>query len=164
MLVFPIETFLDNSKCHDYLKSALHPKGFSCRCGHELPKGQKPHKYSSRKTPYYRCVKCHSVFNIFTDTIFEGIVYGCTTIFLMLRGFLKGETTSHMSKELGVNYKNLLDWRHILQEFCFENRDLSVFKDTVIESDEVFINAGQKGEEHPFVEDPPRVRANKKKA
>lgn len=163
MLIFPIDSLLDNGKCHDFLQSVLHPSGFTCRCGQGLQEKQRPHKYSSRKTPYYRCRWCGSVFNIFTGTIFEGIVYNCTTIVLMLRGFLQGTTTSHMSKELGLNYKNLLDWRHILQEFCFENRDLRVLVGSVIESDEVFVNAGEKGDKHTLPEDAPRVRANKKK-
>jgi len=35
--------------------------------------------------------------------------------------------------------------------------------DKVVESDEVFINAGEKGLRHSSCDDPPRVRANKKK-
>jgi hypothetical protein len=38
-----------------------------------------------------------------------------------------------------------------------------MLSDTITESDEVFINAGSKGELHPDPQDPPRVRANKKK-
>ena len=33
-----------------------------------------------------------------------------------------------------------------------------------MESDEVFQNAGEKGDLHPCPDDPPRVRAHKKKA
>ena len=81
----------------------------------------------------------------------------------MLKGFAQGITTLHLSKELQVSYSNLLEWRHKLQEYAFENRDWSVLQDTQVESDEVFINAGEKGEKHQNEEDPPRVRANKKK-
>ena len=70
----------------------------------------------------------------------------------------------HLSKELKVSYNNLLDWRHVLQQVAFGNRDRSKLPDDAVESDEVFINAGEKGIEHPLPEDPPRVRANKKKA
>ena len=81
----------------------------------------------------------------------------------MLQGFAQGKTTQHLSQELSVSYNNLLDWRHKLQEFSFENRDFSPLTDQAIESDEVFQNAGEKGKKHPFPDDPPRVRANKKK-
>jgi len=57
----------------------------------------------------------------------------------------------------------LLLWRHKLQEFAFENKDKSVLTDDVVDSDEVFINAGEKGDRHDHPQDPPRVRANKKK-
>jgi hypothetical protein len=54
-----------------------------------------------------------------------------------------------------------LNWRHIFQEYAYENRMMSVLTDQVVESDEVFINAGQKGEIHADPADPPRVRANR---
>ncbi len=82
----------------------------------------------------------------------------------MLRGFARGETTQLLSKELSVSYNALLNWRHRLQEFAFENRDVSQLKDQQVESDEVFQNAGEKGILHPNPDDPPRVRGNKKKA
>jgi len=81
----------------------------------------------------------------------------------MLRGIAQGKTTGHLSKELGISYNNLLDWRHQFQELAYENRDISPIPDSEVESDEVFINAGEKGEKHPCHNDPPRVRANKKK-
>ncbi len=68
-----------------------------------------------------------------------------------------------LSKELGLNYNGLLNWRHRLQEFSFENRDVSRLRDEEVESDEVFQNAGEKGVLHPDEADPPRVRANKKR-
>ena len=82
----------------------------------------------------------------------------------MLRGFAQGKTTLHLSKELSLNYKNLLDWRDRLQEFAFENRSYGLLTHGEIESDEVFINAGEKGEKHSHAHDPARVRANQKKA
>lgn len=81
----------------------------------------------------------------------------------MLRGFAQGKTTKHLSKELSVSYNSLLEWRHRLQEYAFENRDISVLPDSEIESDEVFQNAGEKGIPHLDPNDPPRKRANKKK-
>jgi transposase-like protein len=165
MLLFPIQSLMNNGQCHAYLRDVLHPAGFGCpRCGLLLSDHRTAHKYSKQGTPSYRCKQCGRVFTIFTQTIFQGVTYSCVTLVLILRGLLKGETTAQMSQELGINYKNLLDWRHLLQEFCFENRDLSVLTDGVVESDEVFINAGQKGDKHPLDTDPPRVRANKKKA
>ena len=56
----------------------------------------------------------------------------------------------------------MIAWRHKLQEFVFENRDTSPLEDKAVESDEVFINSGEKGQKHlDFKHDPPRKRGNK---
>lgn len=163
MLIVPIDNLLDYQKCYLFLLEMLHPEGLTCPCGCKLKSDQRAHTYNSTKLPNYRCKKCGKVFNIFTETIFKGIHYSCIQIFLMLRGIAQGKTTLHLSKELNLNYKNLLDWRHKLQEFAYENRDITCLTDQVVESDEVFINAGEKGEPHLDPDDAPRVRANKKK-
>lgn len=154
---------MDYQKCYEFLISLFHPTGLHCRCGCPLPEGQSPHKYRANGLPCFRCRKCNKVFNIFSDTLFQGIHYDCIQIVLLLRGFAQGKTTLHLSKELKLSYNNLLNWRHILQEYAFENRDVSVLEDEVVESDEVFQNAGEKGIPHTDPDDPPRVRANKKR-
>jgi len=164
MLVFPFHKFMNAESCYDFLAELFHPNGLHCPCGEELPFNQCPHKYRKNNLKCYKCRICKKVYNLFTETIFSGIHYDCTTIVLMLQGFAQGKTTSHLSKELEISYNNLLLWRHKLQEFAFENRNWSVLPDTIVESDEVFINAGEKGEKHEHPQDPPRVRANKKKA
>ena len=68
----------------------------------------------------------------------------------------------HLSKELGVHYKTLLERRHRFQENAYENRVLDALTDNDVEADEMFQNAGEKGIPHLDPEDPPRVRANKK--
>jgi len=162
MLLFPIQNLLNYESCYTLLKSLLHPDGLSCRCG-EASSLAPVHKDAKNGLASYKCKRCGSVFNLFTNTIFSGTHYNCITIVLILRGIAQGVTTLHLSKELGLNYKNLLDWRHILQEYSYENRSMRVLIDKVVESDEVFINAGEKGIKHNLPQDPPRVRANKKK-
>ena len=151
-------------ECYNFLSTLLHPQGLDCPNGHAVSEEQKPHKYRKNGLPCYRCKECGTVFNLFTDTIFQGIHYDCIQIVLMLHGFAKGQTTKNLSDELKLSYNALLDWRHKLQEFAFENRNISLLKDTDIESDEVFQNAGEKGILHSNPQDPPRVRANKKRA
>ena len=41
MIQFPINNLLDEEKCYDYLKNLLHPDGFGCPDGHDLPSEQK---------------------------------------------------------------------------------------------------------------------------
>ena len=82
---------------------------------------------------------------------------------MILRGFLKGESTLGISKELGLGYRNLLYLRHELMENAHYQRESDLLPDAVTESDEVYQNSGEKGIPHPDVDDPPRRRANKKK-
>jgi len=163
MLHFPIQNLMDFQSCYNFLSKILHPNGLHCKCGNLIEKDKRPHKYRKNELPCFKCEGCGSVFNIFTQTILSGIHYNCITIVLMLRGFAQGVTTQHLHKELGLSYNNLLDWRHKLQEYSFENRDVSVLTDLEVESDEMFQNAGEKGDLHPNPDDPPRKRANKKK-
>jgi len=163
MLIVPIQTLMDYESCYNLLKKLFHGEEFACSCGKELPADQCPHKYSSTGLPSYKCRSCGGVFNIFSKTILNGIHYSCIQIVLLFIGFSQGKTTLHLSKELELNYKNLLGLRHKLQEFAYENRDMSCLTDQEVESDEVFINAGEKGDKHENKDDPPRVRANKKK-
>ena len=164
----PIQDLMDYEKCYTYLSNLLHPSGLHCTCGCPLNEHQRPHKYRANGLPCFRCRTCGKVFNLFTQTIFQGIHYDCIKIVLILRGFAKGESTQHLSDELQLSYNNLLNWRHLLQEYAFENRSMAILADTEVESDAPIaigvINAGEKGDLHPTKQDPPRKRANKKKA
>ena len=163
MLNFPIHDLMDEQSCYEFLLKLLHPHGLSCSCGYCVEEGQRPHKFRKNGIPCYQCKNCGSVYNLFKHSILKGIHYDCITIVLMLRGFAQGKTTQHLSEELSVSYNNLLDWRHKLQAHSFGNRDISRLPDLEVESDEMFQNAGEKGEPHLDPDDPPRQRANKKK-
>lgn len=163
MIQFPLYNLMNPEKCYQYLLDTLHPLGLHCPCSHPVEEGQKPHKFRKNGLACYCCTACGKVFNIFTNTLLKGIHYDCIKIVLILRGFSKGETTQMLSKELKISYNSLLERRHRLQELAYENRTMLPLADPVIESDEVFQNAGEKGILHPEPSDPPRVRANKKK-
>ena len=80
---------------------------------------------------------------------------------LILRGFAQGVPTAQLARELECDRSELLDLRHRLQDLAFRNRDLMPLDDPVLEADETYQNAGEKGVPHLDPEDPPRRRANK---
>ncbi len=82
---------------------------------------------------------------------------------MILRGFIKGDSTLSMSKEMGMGYRNLLYLRHKLMKNAFNNRSMDILPDKATESDEMYQNSGEKGIPHLEPEDPPRRRANKKR-
>jgi transposase-like protein len=161
MLQFPIANFFDEHKCYDYLMKILHPKGLHCPCGKPLPRDQAPHKKQRRPSVVdYQCRFCGKVFNLFTQTVWSGSSYACSTILRILQGFSEGVPTLHLSQELGIHYGTLLERRHQLYGNAFDNRPNPALEDAIAEGDELFQNAGEKGTPHPDPDDPPRRRAN----
>ena len=108
----------------------------------------------------YRCRVCGNVFNLFTDTVWEGTHYDCVTLVLVLRGFAQGISTLQLADELELDYGTLLERRHHLQQLALDHKPTTALPDAVTEADEMFENAGEKGEKHDDPDDPPRCRAN----
>lgn len=163
MMRFPIADLLDEQGCYNYLLNIIHPGGLHCPYGHSLPESQAPHMRDRAPVFDYRCLKCGAVFNLFTETLLSGTHFKCNEIVLIIRGFTQGVPTLHLANELERSYSNLLKLRHKMQGSAFLNRDTEPLDDPVSEGDEMFQNAGEKGDEHPDPEDPPRRRANKKR-
>jgi transposase len=163
MMKFPIADLMNQQECYDFLLNILHPNGLRCPSGHPLPSEQKPHDLSRQPLVDYKCRICGRVYNLFTNTIWSGTGYDCVIIVLMIRGFTQGIPTKHLADELDRDYSNLLKWRHKIQQLALENRPDEPLSDMQTEADELFQNAGEKGEKHTEPEDPPRHRANKRK-
>ena len=95
---FPITDLLDEQECHDYLLRTLHPNGIVCpQCGLPLPLSQAPHDRSRDPIFDYLCRKCGRVFNLFTDTVWQGTHYDCKTIVLVVRGIVQSTAYLHIS-------------------------------------------------------------------
>jgi len=163
MIRFPLSDLLSKQECYDYLLRVLHPDGLHCKNGHPLPSDQAPHDRHRAPIMDYRCRACGNVFNVFTNSLWEGTHYSCTTIVLIMRGFVQGVPTLQLAEELDVDYSTLLERRHQIQQLGLEHKPTDPLPDDVTEADELFQNAGEKGEKHADPEDPPRYRANKRR-
>jgi len=100
------------------------------------------------------------VFNLFSDTVWAGTHYDCVTLVLVLRGFAQGIPTLQLADELELDYGTLLERRHRIQQLALDHKPTTTLLDAVTEADEMFQNAGEKGEKHDDPDDPPRYRAN----
>jgi transposase-like protein len=163
MIRFPITDLLNEQECYCFLLHILHPHGLCCPRGHFLPALQRPHMCDRAPVVDYRCRECGAVFNLFTGTFWTGTHYSCTKIVLILRGFAQGIPTLQLADELECDYGTLLQYRHQMQEAALLGLDRSPLEDAVTEGDELFQNAGEKGEPHRDPADPPRRRANKRR-
>ena len=163
MIRFPLTDLLTQQECYDFLLDILHPQGLCCPYGHFLPTGQCPHMCDRAPILDYRCRECGTVFNVFTGTVWAGTHYSCAKIILILRGLTQGIPTLQLADELDCDYETLLNYRHQIQAAALRYLDRSPLVDTVTEGDEMFQNAGEKGDPHRDPTDPPRTRANKQR-
>jgi transposase-like protein len=162
MMIFPIKDLLSEQECYQFLLRVLHPNGLSCPCGRTIEDSQRPHTSDRAPIVEYKCRSCGKVFNVFTGTMWSKSYYDCRTITLLIRGFTQGVPSLHLAKELGLDYEAVLNRRHRWQEQALK-KVVTPLPDQETESDEMFQNAGEKGQKHRDPEDPPRRRANKRR-
>jgi len=159
---FPIQSFMDEDACFRFLLDLFHPKGLLCpRC--QAQDGFTTQRYFREPVLDYRCTACGRVFNAWTGTVFQGTHYRPSTLILIIRGFAQGVSTAQLARELGCSRRNLLKLRHNYQSMSKSGLDREPLKDTEVEADEMYQNAGEKGVPHLDPDDPPRQRANKRR-
>ncbi len=159
---FSLHGLLSPQQCYDFLLDVLHPQGLHCPRGHGLEHSTVRH---ARRAPIvtYECGVCGQRFNAFTHTVLSGIRYTTVKITQLVRGIAQGETTARLAREIRGCRKNVLKWRHKLQQLAKNALSREALNDNAVEADEMYQNAGEKGELHEDPEDPPRRRANKRR-
>jgi len=159
MIRFSTHDLMDDKKCYELLVEVLHPNGMCCPvCGKPVEQC-KVHRRNRAPVLAFRC-DCGRVFNAFTGTVWQGTHHDCRTIFLILQGTAQGKPTLHLAEELNIDRKHLLERRHCIQALVEQACSRGTLADDVTEADEMYQNAGEKGQPHLDPEDPPRCRAN----
>lgn len=141
---FPLEELLDPQRCYDFMLPLLHPDGLRCPNGHPLAEC---YVYKRGRAPVldYRCKTCGRCFNLFTGTLLQATKYTVVHIVQLLRGIAQGVPTAQLAREMGVDRKWLLVRRHQLQELARQALSRDPLPDCVVEADEMYQNAGEKG-------------------
>jgi transposase-like protein len=156
---FPLGDLMDEDACYDQFVSWLHPGGLACPHCHQFDRLQ-VHRRHRKPILDYRCRRCHRVFNAFTGTVLQGTHRRPSALILILRGIAQGVPTAQLARELNCDRGQLLTLRHQLQDLAFRARERLPLDDPVVEADELYQNAGEKGVPHLDPDDPPRRRAN----
>ncbi len=159
MIRFSTLELMDEQKCYDYLVEILHPDGLCCPACERPVEQSKVHRRDRAPMLYFRC-SCGRIYNAFAGTLWQGTHHSCCVIVRILQGFAQGIPTLHLAQELGIDRKHLLERRHRIQELAAQACRREPLADAVVEADEMYQNAGEKGRLHPDPEDPPRRRAN----
>lgn len=142
---FPIIDLLDEEMSVAWLMAHFHPDGVRC------PHCQADHRESryfranvGSGLPVYRCAICDGIYHLYSGTLFEGSQLTPAQVVLLLRGFLQGQSSAQLSRELALAYKTVLKWRHRLQANAQALQPQTALPDDHSESDEMFQNAGEK--------------------
>ncbi len=142
---FPIRDLLDEEISIGWLMKHFHPAGMSCpHCEAELSAARYFRSNVGSGLAVYRCEQCEGVYHLYSGTLFEGSQLTPTQVVLLLRGFLQGQTSAQLSRELGLAYKTVLKWRQRIQANAERLQADTPLSDTASESDEMFQNAGEK--------------------
>jgi transposase-like protein len=159
---FSLIDYMDEGACYDKLVMLLHPGGLACPgCGEEQRLGI--HRRHRDPILDYQCGACGRVFNAWTGTALQGTHRRPAQILWILRGVTQATPTAQMARELGCDRKWLLALRHQVQEHARRWLDRNPLGDGMVEADEMYQNAGEKGLPHDDPEDPPRRRANSRR-
>jgi transposase-like protein len=159
---FPITNLLDRANCTQWIVEHFHPDGFGCpNCGAGVEQARKFRTTRRSQLTVYRCRQCNQTYNLYSGTVFEQHHLTPEQLVLLIRGILKGESSKTLASELQLSYQTVLHLRHQLHERAESLQPDTPLPDRSSETDEMFQNAGEKGEKHLDPFDPPRRRANK---
>ncbi|MBI1880874.1 MAG: hypothetical protein HYR94_22070 [Chloroflexi bacterium] len=111
----------------------------------------------------YRCTPCQGIYNLYSRTVFEGRYFRPAQAVLLLRGVIKGNPSAEIAREIEVSRQTVHEVRQEIQANAQRQQPQTALSDSQTETDEMFQNAGKKGDYHGDPTDPPRSRANKQR-
>jgi transposase-like protein len=142
---FPLLDLLDDEISAEWVKRHFHPNGFGCpHCGTGFEQARFFRANRGSGLPVYRCQSCQGIYHLYTGTVFEGSQLTPSQVVLLLRGFLQGQSSEQLARELGLTDKTVLKWRHRVQANAQRLQPDTPVADSETESDEMFQNAGEK--------------------
>src|SRR5574341_422378 len=154
---FPIVDLLGAEACERWLLEHLHPNGWKCpRCGAGVEEAHRFRRTKKSRLTVYRCNHCQPPYNLYSRTVFEKRQVTVQQAVLLIRGVVQGEPSNRLAAELGLHEKTVLDIRHDLHDNARRLQPDTPLSDNATETDEMFQNAGKKGEEHFDPHEPPR--------
>lgn len=161
---FPIIDLIDEEMAADWLLTHFHPDGLQCpHCGAGVQEARHFGRTRKSDLQIYRCLLCEGVYNLYSGTVFERTHFNPGQVVLLLRGICQGVPTAQLARELGVSRPTVMSIRRVIQSNAALMCSAAALPDGVVETDEMFQNAGEKGDAHRDASDPPRRRGNKRK-
>jgi transposase-like protein len=99
--------------------------------------------YTTKGARKYKCRECGKYFNDLTGTIFENRHFSIEEMFYIIKE-METKSALQISEELGRDYDSVLSFIHKVHRLACEHSK-KITLDGVIEVDEVYVHAGEKG-------------------
>ena len=161
---FPIVSLLDEERAQAWVLKHFHPQGLCCpECQASVEEARHFRRTQTSGLQVYRCKGCESVYNLYSGTVFAGTQFRPSQVVLLLRGICQGVSSAQLARELDITRQTVLSLRRKLQASAAKMQPQDALPDAETETDEMFQNAGEKGDPHRDASDPPRRRGNKRK-
>ena len=142
---FPIAELLDEDRATAWILHHFHPDGLHCpHCRAEHGRSRYFRTTRRSQLVVYRCYDCDGIYNLYSGTLFESRHLPPSKLVLLLRGFLKGEPSATLARDLGLNRGTVLDLRRSVQANAADLQPDDPLPDRHTETDEMFQNAGEK--------------------
>ena len=161
---FPIHSLIDEERAQAWVLNHFHPHGLRCpNCQASVAEARHFRKTQTSGLQVYRCKSCESVYTLYSGTVFSGTHFRPSQVVLLLRGVCQGVSSAQLGRELGLSRQTVLSIRRKLQSSAEQMQPEDALPDAEVETDEMFQNAGEKGDRHLDASDPPRRRGNKRR-
>jgi len=142
---FPIKELMDREACLKWIETYFHPAGLKCcHCGAEFEQARWFRKTKRSDLEVYRCQVCKGIYNLYSDTVFEGRYFTPEQTVLFIRGVCQGQSSAQLARELSISRTTATEVRHQLQANAEQAQPQSRLDDLEVETDEMFQNAGEK--------------------
>ena len=70
---FPIQSLIDEEQAEAWVLNHFHPQGLCCpKCQASVAEARNFRKTETRGLQVYRCKRCASVYNLYSQTVFAG--------------------------------------------------------------------------------------------
>ncbi len=161
---FPIQSLIDEKQAEAWVLNHFHSQGLCCpKCQASVSEARNFRKTATSGLQVYRCKRCASPYNLYSQTVFAGTQLRPSQVVLLLRGVCQGVSSAQLGRELGLSRQTVLSLRRKLQSSAEQLQPEDALPDAEVETDEMFQNAGEKGDRHLDASDPPRRRGNKRR-
>ncbi len=146
---FPIIDLIDEEQATAWLLKHFHPEGLHCpHCGADVVEARLFGTTKKSHLCIYRCLSCDGTYNLYSGTVFQQKQLTPPQAVLLLRGVSQGVPSAKLARELGLDRQTVMSLRRVLQSNAESMQPVSALPDEHAETDEMFQNAGEKGDRH----------------